>query len=70
MDEVVLALVEEHGDDVPLDRETKLVILRHLTGRFTVEGESRTLFDILAKVASSLAAVFADKEKRMWLPEM
>ena len=70
VDEVVLALVEEHGDDVPLDRETKLAILRHLTGRFTVEGESRTLFDILAKVASSLAAVFADKEKRMWLPEM
>ena len=43
--------------------------LSALTGRFDLQSESRTLFDAVTHVASSLAAVFAGERKALALPE-
>jgi CRISPR-associated protein Cas1 len=71
VDGVVAVIVKEKGEQAPLDKETKAEIIGSLTNRrFTVEDESRTLFDILSRVASSLAAVYAGKRKSLILPEL
>ncbi len=70
VDRAVAHYSDEHGPGVPLDKEAKQVLLRSLTERFTVEGESRTLFDIAGRTASSLAAVYAGDRKNLALPEL
>src|SRR5487761_1503 len=56
VDRVVAELRDARGPDVPLDRDSKRKILEELLGRFEAEGESRTLFDWIGRVAASLAA--------------
>lgn len=56
VDRVVAGLRDERGADVPLDRDAKKRILETLLGRFEAEGESRTLFDWLGRMADSLAS--------------
>lgn len=68
VDRVVAKLADERGPDAPLDKESKRVLLEALLGRFTVEGESRTLFDWLSRAASSLAAVIEGSEEKLKLP--
>ncbi len=54
---------------VLLDKETKRKLIGALTGRrFDLEGESRELFDVLSRVALSLAAVFTGERRRLLLP--
>lgn len=71
VDGVVAVIVKAKGKQAPLDKETKAEIISSLTNRrLKVEGESRTLFDILARTASSLAAVYAGKRKSLVLPDL
>ena len=70
VDRAVAQWVAERGGDTALDRDAKAALLSALTGRLTLDGESRTLFDIVARTASSLAAVFAGKRKGLVLPEV
>jgi len=70
VDRAVARWVAEHGPAGVLDRETKAAFLSALTGRFERDGESRTLFDIVARTASSLAAVFEAKGKEFVLAEV
>lgn len=58
----VVEVVTERGAAAVLDRSTKQQILSFATARYLFGRESRTLFDVLARLASSLVAVF---EKRV-----
>jgi len=70
VDRAVVRVVEEFSADAPLNPEIKRALLNVFTGRFVVDGEARTLFDLLARAASSLAAVLMGDAKRMNLPEL
>ncbi len=70
VDGAVARWSREFGPDAPLERNTKLALIEGLTGRFTVAGESRTLFDVLSRTVSSLVAVYAGQEKKLFLPEL
>ncbi|HHT9133450.1 MAG TPA: type II CRISPR-associated endonuclease Cas1 [Candidatus Avalokitesvara rifleensis] len=70
VDRTVVNLIRTRGPDTPLDREAKAEILSALSGRLTLDGEKRTLFDIAARTASSLAAVFAGEQRELLLPEI
>jgi CRISPR-associated protein Cas1 len=70
VDGVVARLADMYGKLYPLDKQAKAAILEGLTGRFTLDGESRTLFDIVSRTASSLVAVFAGEADKLILPEI
>lgn len=69
VDETVAKIVFEHGEGVVLEKDVKRAIIGGVTGLIDVEGETRTIFSILAKTTSSLAAVYAGERKKMFLPE-
>ena len=69
VDRGVYKLTVKNGADAPMDRETKKEILSTLTGRLTIKNEERTLFDVLARLASSLALVFEGRKKKLSLPD-
>ena len=70
VDGVVAGLTDTCGKLFPLDRQSKTALLEGLTGCLMIEGESRTLFDVLSRTASSLAAVFMDERRELVLPEV
>jgi CRISPR-associated protein Cas1 len=70
VDKAVVKWIESHDPLATIDSQTKAALLAPLTGRFEIEGESRTLFDIASRTAASLAGVFMGKEKSLSLPEI
>lgn len=70
VDRAVVKLVRRYGMDAPLDRSTKSEMLAALSERLLLDDEKRTLFDVAARTASSLAAVFAGRRKDLLLPEI
>ena len=52
----------------PLDSEAKRSLIGAVTARYIVEGEQRTLFDILTRVAQSLARAVMAESDVLWLP--
>lgn len=69
VDETVARIVFEQGDAVSLGREVKRALISGITGLIEVDGETRTIFSVMAKSASSLAAVYAGEKKKLFLPE-
>jgi len=69
VDRAVVRYTEARGPDAPLDRQAKAALLEALTGRLTLKGESRTPFDVAARAAASLAAVFEGTRKNIVLPD-
>jgi|SRR5579863_180227 len=70
VDRVVAKLLEEEGEAVTLDRESKQALLEPLLGRFTCQQECRTLFDWLARTAFSLSGVVSGDSARIEIPEL
>jgi CRISPR-associated protein Cas1 len=70
VDGAVVRYCHRHGPLAPLDKQAKAALVGALMGRFTVEDESRTLFDIAARTAASLTAVYAGRRKTLVLPEL
>jgi len=70
IDKVVVNIVDEYGKDAPVDKETKGALLSVLLGRFPLDGDQRTLFEIVSRTASSLAQVFTGERKDLVLPEI
>lgn len=70
VDRAVVAIRDQQGEYVAFDREAKQQILSVLPGRFDHEEESRTLFDWISRMASSLAAVVEGSGKRLDIPEL
>lgn len=68
VDAQVLKICEDTSIPLDMSSPTKQAILQILTARFPSGGESRTLFDILARCAQSLAAAILEKGKSFDLP--
>lgn len=64
----LVAQMASGGAVVTLDGVTKRALAETLTGRVEVEGESRTVADVLQRIAQSLAGVVMGTAKGMWLP--
>ena len=68
VDAAVVEHVGSHGHDAPLDRPGKQALLEPILGRYRADGEVRTLFDIAARTAVSLAKVFLKQSSRLDYP--
>ena len=69
VDRAAAVWTKDRGAETPLDAEAKAALIGSLTGRLDVEGQQRTLFDVLSRSASSLVAVFEGTRKTILLPE-
>jgi CRISP-associated protein Cas1 len=69
VDKAVVEIVSAAGPAAALDRQTKTALIQAVTGRVTVQGDSRTTFDAASIAASSLVAVLEKRGKRLVLPE-
>jgi CRISPR-associated protein Cas1 len=76
VDEAVVRIVGdraargEEADAVELDRETKGELLAALTAKYEAGGEARSLFDLAARAAASLAKALLGGAKKLKLPEL
>lgn len=70
VDRAVYSWVQEHDATTPLDKQAKLWLLRPFSDRYQFEGESRTLFDLATRTASSLARSFLGESKELCIPEI
>jgi CRISPR-associated protein Cas1 len=68
IDRAALAAVAMWGMDVSVDKQSKALIFEHLTARYLLDGERRTLFDVLARLSTSLVAVFEGRGRGLALP--
>ncbi len=65
VDRSVVEYMATHDDFDHLERAAKHHLLSDLTGRYLVGGEHRTLFDVAARAACSLAEVYLGNAKRL-----
>lgn len=70
VDKAVYLWINDHNPQADFDRETKTALLSALTQRFDLEGDSRTLFDVSARMASSLALVLTGQRQSLLIPEL
>jgi CRISP-associated protein Cas1 len=56
-------------NDLSLTTGVKRSLIRAASGKVVVEEQERTMFDVAAKLAQSLAALTMGEEKLLWLPE-
>jgi CRISPR-associated protein Cas1 len=70
VDRVAARLRDERGSNPPLDQESKRKILEELLGRFTAEGECRTLFDWVSRSASSLRTAIEGQGTKLCFPRI
>ncbi|MCL6481831.1 MAG: type II CRISPR-associated endonuclease Cas1 [Firmicutes bacterium] len=70
VDRAVAALWDTLGAEPELDRDTKRALLEPLLARYGIEGESRTLFDWISRLAFSLAAVVEERGEKLAIPEL
>jgi len=69
VDRSVAAYCAEHDAFCEIEAAAKQHLLGDLTGRYLVAGEQRTLFDTVARLATSLAGGFLGQTKELELPE-
>ncbi len=70
VDKAVAFWVRDNDPTQPLDHSAKMALLNILQERYEVEGEERTLFDLLAKAAANLARVVMGEAKTLQVPEL
>jgi CRISPR-associated protein Cas1 len=70
VDQAVVRIIAERGDTAPLDSSAKGALLAAVTGRLSLGDEQRTVFEASARMASSLAAVFEGRAKKLLVPEV
>ncbi|MBX5495889.1 MAG: type II CRISPR-associated endonuclease Cas1 [Bryobacteraceae bacterium] len=56
------------SDMTPLTGEAKRNLIAAVSGRLLVANESRTMFDVLTKLAQSVVAVIMGEAAELWLP--
>lgn len=69
VDRAVVQLVAQRGNPGELDRQARATLIGVLMGRYNLNGERRTLFDIVERTAFSLAAVFTQERSELILPD-
>jgi CRISPR-associated protein Cas1 len=55
-------------DGIELDKDCKRRILTALSGRFEVDAEHRTLFDLIERMVQGMARVVDGSSDRLWVP--
>ena len=70
IDRAVSELVADDLHDAALDKSIKPRLIEPIMGRYRIDGEERTLFDILGRLTASLAAVFEQRQERLDLPDI
>jgi len=65
VDRAVVACIRSADPLAPLTHEVKAAIMQPLLARYIISGQIRTLFDICARTASSLAAAIAGDTKSL-----
>ncbi|MBI3668226.1 MAG: type II CRISPR-associated endonuclease Cas1 [Acidobacteria bacterium] len=70
IDRAVAGWLREHDPMGPLDPETKAWLIGAVQARFQVQGEARTLSDVLFRSASDLAQAILRKAQRLELPDL
>ncbi|HVZ61593.1 MAG TPA: type II CRISPR-associated endonuclease Cas1 [Terriglobales bacterium] len=70
IDRAVYHWTRENDPGQPLDKAAKSWILRPMLDRYEFEGESRTLFDWMARASSSLAQAIMGGNTQLRLPEL
>ena len=70
VDRVAAALAAQYGFDLDLDKDTKRALLSAFMGRYVVDGEDRSLFEVASRAAVSLVLVFQGRRKELLLPEI
>jgi CRISPR-associated protein Cas1 len=68
VDRAVYSIVEEEGENVPLNKNVKQKLIAPLLEGFNLDGETRTLFDVLTRLTSSLVDVYAGEREDLLLP--
>lgn len=69
VDRAALAIQRIWGADAPLDRTVKTELLTALGTRYLHHGERRTLFDIIARLSSSLTSIYMGERDSLDLPD-
>lgn len=69
VDHAVVEYMSTRDEPYRLEGAAKQHIISELTGRFTMGGELRTIFDVAGRMASSLADVFQGNAEKLELPE-
>jgi CRISPR-associated protein Cas1 len=70
VDRVVFGIVERDGPQVEMSKSIRGELVSALLGRHAVRGEQRTLFDLVARSATSCARVLTgeDRDLDLWVP--
>jgi CRISPR-associated protein Cas1 len=69
VDRAVAEYVNTHDAFDHVEAAAKQHIIAELTGRYLVDGQQRTLFDVAARLACSLAEVFVGDARELQLPD-
>lgn len=70
VDRIAVELAGQFSSGAELERAAKRAVIEALLGRYKLAGEQRTLFDISARMATSLADCFLGTSKKLALPEV
>ena len=70
VDRAVCQVLAENPPEAPMTKEIKAILLQGVTGRLELEGESRTLFDVAARCATSLVAAYGGQRKSLLIGEL
>jgi CRISPR-associated protein Cas1 len=68
VDQAVFGITQDRGMATDLDKTAKSQLISPLLRRYTLEAESRTLFDVLSLLVASLVAVMDGKQTDICLP--
>ncbi|MBN2473375.1 MAG: type II CRISPR-associated endonuclease Cas1 [Pirellulales bacterium] len=68
VDRAVAEYVGEHEICNHVEASAKQYLIEQMTGRYLIDGQQRTLFDVVARMACSLADVFLGNAARLDLP--
>lgn len=69
IDLAVVRLLAHHPKHTDLTPELKRRLLAFLDERFDLDGESRTIFDVLMRISTALAEVFLKKRELLTFPQ-
>jgi CRISPR-associated protein Cas1 len=68
VDRAAVSIARTLGFDAPLDKIAKAELIAALTARYRIRGEEHSLFDILARLSSSLVQVFSSDRRELLMP--
>ncbi|MGC9455833.1 MAG: type II CRISPR-associated endonuclease Cas1 [Phycisphaerae bacterium] len=68
VDERVWRLCDRRGADAPFDSQARAELVKIACARYNTDNERRGLFDIVSRLAASLAGVFEGRRRKLEVP--